>query len=86
MREIAFVVTEDEIDGGYTARSHWPDGNRDLFIEGDTREDLLRNVREVLGLTFDGEIEKPDLIHLHYVRDEVIARRSCLGIYPGRRL
>ena len=55
MREITFVVTEDETDGGYSARSHWPDGNRDLFTQGDTRDELLRNIREVVDLTFDGE-------------------------------
>jgi predicted RNase H-like HicB family nuclease len=74
MREITFVVTEDEIDGGYTARSHWPEGNRDLFTEGDTREELVRNIREVVDLSFEQDAAKPDLIHLHYVRDEVIAR------------
>jgi predicted RNase H-like HicB family nuclease len=74
MREITFVVTEDEMDGGYTARSHWPDGNRDLFTQGDSRDDLVRNIREVVDLTFDQETAKPDLIHLHFVRDEVIAR------------
>ena len=74
MREITFVVTEDETDGGYSARSHWPDGNRDLLTQGDTRDELLRNIREVVDLTFDGENAKPDLIHLHFVRDEVIAR------------
>ncbi len=74
MREITFVVTEDEIDGGYTARSHWPQGNRDLFTEADTRDELLRNIREVVDLTFEQDASKPDLIHLHFVRDEVIAR------------
>jgi predicted RNase H-like HicB family nuclease len=74
MREITFVVTEDETDGGYTARSHWPDRNRDLFTQGDTREELVRNVREVVDVTFDQEAAKPDLIHLHFVRDEVIVR------------
>ena len=74
MNEITFIITEDETDGGFTARAHWPDGNRDLITEGDTRDELLRNIRETIDVSFgDGE-RKPDLIHLHYVRDEVVAR------------
>jgi predicted RNase H-like HicB family nuclease len=74
MREMTFVVAEDEVDGGYTARSHWPERNRDLFTEADSREELVRNIRQVVDLTFDDEATKPELIHLHFVRDEVIAR------------
>lgn len=71
--EITFVVREDDA-GGFTAHSHWPKGNRDLHTEGDTREELLRNIREAIDASFDDKEEKPDLIHLHYVRDEVVAR------------
>jgi predicted RNase H-like HicB family nuclease len=81
MKEITFIVTEDEIDGGFNARAHWPDGNRDLFTDGDTREDLLRNIREAIDVSFDEGESKPDLIHLHFVRDEVIARCSCQGTF-----
>jgi predicted RNase H-like HicB family nuclease len=73
MREITFIVTEDEIDGGYTATARWPQGNRDIITEGDTREELVRNIREAIDVSFDGNEAKPDLIHLHFVRDEVIA-------------
>jgi hypothetical protein len=74
MREITFIVEEDHVDGGYTAHAHWADGNRDLFTEGDTRDELVRNIRQAVDSAFaDGE-PKPDLIHLHFVRDEVIAR------------
>ena len=74
MNEITFIITEDDVDGGYSARAHWPDGNRDIFTEGDTREVLIRNIREALDVTFAEDEEKPHLIHLHFVRDEVIAR------------
>ena len=74
MREITFVIQEDEADGGYTASAHWPDGHRDVFTEGDTREELLRNIREAIEATFDEGEAKPELIHLHYVRDEMVAR------------
>ena len=74
MREITFIITEDDTDGGYTARAHWPDGNRDIFTEGDTREELIRNIREAIDASFGDEQAKPDLIHLHYVGDKVIAQ------------
>ncbi|MGA2497702.1 MAG: 2-oxoisovalerate dehydrogenase [Tepidisphaeraceae bacterium] len=74
MKEIAFVVREDEVDGGLTASAHWHDGNRDIFTEGETREDLLANIRRAIEATFDEGEPKPDLIHLHFVRDEVVAR------------
>lgn len=73
MTEITFIITEDEVDGGYSARAHWPDGNRDIITEGDTREDLLRHIREAIEVSFDDDEAKPDLIHLHFVRDEVVA-------------
>lgn len=74
MKEITFIVTEDEVDGGYIARAHWPDGNRSIFTQGDTREELIRMVRDAIDASFDDHEEKPSLIHLHYVRDEAIAR------------
>ena len=74
MKEITFVVTEDEVDGGFVARAHWPHGNRDLVTEGDSREQLLENIREAIDVSFDEGETKPDLIHLHFVRDEVVAR------------
>ena len=74
MREIIFIVTEDAVDGGFTAKAHWPDGNRDIFTEADTREQLVDNIREAVDVSFDEHETKPELIHLHVVRDEVIAR------------
>jgi predicted RNase H-like HicB family nuclease len=74
MSEITFIVTEDESDGGFNARAHWPDGNRAIFTEGDTRAELRKNVREAVDVSFGADEVKPTLIHLHYVRDEVITR------------
>ncbi len=74
MSEITFIVTEDAVDGGFNARAHWPDGNRAIFTQADTRAELIKNVREAVDVSFDEHEAKPDLIHLHYVRDEVITR------------
>jgi predicted RNase H-like HicB family nuclease len=68
MKEILFIVTEDE-DGGFTARSV----GQNIFTEGDSREELLRNIRDAVGVHFDSPEEIPRVLHLHYVHDEVVA-------------
>jgi predicted RNase H-like HicB family nuclease len=73
MREITFIIEEDQADGGFIAHAHWPDGNRDIFTEGSTREELIRNVRDALDASFDENEARPQVVHLHFVRDEVIA-------------
>ncbi len=79
MREITFIITEDDTDGCYSARGHWPEGNRDIITEGDTREELLRNIREAIDVSFaDGE-QKPDLIHLQLPDIFGSAATSCYG-------
>ena len=65
-------ASEDHADGGYVAHAHWPDGNRDIITEGDDREQLIENIRDALDASFDDGEDRPKLIHLHYVRDEVI--------------
>ena len=72
MREITFIITEDHVDGGYTAHGRWAVGNRDIFTEADTREELIRNIRDAIDATFDEGEERPELVHLHFVRDEVV--------------
>ena len=65
--EIVFQITQ-EADGGFVAEclSH------DIFTQGDTWEELRANVQEaVSGYFFDRQ--KPSLIRLHLVRDEVLA-------------
>ncbi len=65
--EIVLSVTQ-EADGGFVAEclSH------DIFTQGNTWEELRRNVREaVTGYFFDQP--KPTAIRLHLVRDEVLS-------------
>jgi predicted RNase H-like HicB family nuclease len=65
--EIVFSVTQ-ESDGGFVAEclSH------DIFTEGNTWDELRKNVREaVSGYFFDQP--KPSAVRLHLVRDEVMA-------------
>ena len=66
--EIIFEVSEDELDGGYSASAL----GFGIHTQGDTIEDLRRNVREAVDCYFDEGMERPRLIRLHYVRDEVM--------------
>ncbi len=66
MNEIIFLV-EESAEGGYTARAV----GESIFTEGDDLDAIRRNVREAVECHFN-EDDKPKLIRLHFVRDEVI--------------
>ena len=66
-REVLFLV-EDAPEGGYVARSL----GYSIFAEADTWQALKDAVRDAVQCHFD-EGERPDLIRLHAVRDEVVA-------------
>ena len=66
--EIIFEVSEDELDGGYSASAL----GFGIHTQGDTMDELRRNVREAVDCYFDDGTDRPRLIRLHYVRDEVL--------------
>ena len=66
--EIIFEVGEDEVDGGYSASAL----GFGIHTQGDSMDDLRRNVREAVDCYFDDDADRPRLIRLHYVRDEVL--------------
>ena len=67
MTEILFVV-EEAPEGGYTARSV----NASIFTEAENLVALREAVRDAVRCHFD-EPDRPRMIRLHLVRDEVIA-------------
>ena len=67
MNEIIFLV-EIEIEGGFTARAL----GESIFTEGDDLEDLRARIRDAVNCHFEPE-EKPKIIRLHFVREEVFA-------------
>lgn len=67
MTEIIFLV-EDDPEGGYMARAL----GESIFTQTDTLEELRSMVWDAVKCHFD-EAERPKLIRLHIVRDEVIA-------------
>ena len=66
--EIIFEVSEDELDGGYSASAL----GFGIHTQADTMDELRRNVREAVECYFDDDMDRPRLIRLHYVRDEVL--------------
>ena len=68
MTEIIFEVTEDKVDGGYTASAL----GYSIHTQGDSVEDIRRNVKEAVACHFDDAMPRPKLIRLHFVRDEVL--------------
>ncbi len=67
MTEIVFLV-EDDPDGGYTARAL----GECIFTQAEDIESLKEMIRDAVDCHFEAE-EKPKIIRLHIVRDEVIA-------------
>jgi hypothetical protein len=68
MGEIIFEVQEDQVDGGYVATAL----GHGIVTEGDDLPQLREMVREAVRCHFD-EGKAPQVIRLHFVRDEVMA-------------
>ena len=64
--ELIFLV-EEAPEGGYQARAL----DCDIFTEADTFDELKEMVQDVVQCHFEAE-EKPSIVRLHMVRDEVI--------------
>jgi hypothetical protein len=67
MDELIFLV-EEAAEGGYTARAL----GHAIFTVADTQQDLQTMVKDAVVCHFE-EAERPKMIRLHFVRDEVIA-------------
>ena len=66
MNELVFMV-QDAPEGGFTARAL----GASIFTEADDLEKLREQVRNAVKCHFD-EGKAPQLVRLHYVRDEVL--------------
>jgi predicted RNase H-like HicB family nuclease len=67
MNELIFEVVQEQ-DGGFVAECL----TESIFTQGDTWEELRRNVREAVS-AFHFDRALPSSIRLHLVRDEVVA-------------
>ena len=68
MKELIFEVTED-LEGGYVARGL----GVGIHTQGETVEELKEMVRDAIDCYFEDGEERPVLVRLHFVRDEVLA-------------
>ena len=68
LTEIIFEVTEDEVDGGYSANAL----GYGIHTQGDSVAEIRSNVKEAVNCYFDDTMARPKLIRLHFVRDEVV--------------
>jgi predicted RNase H-like HicB family nuclease len=68
MTEMIFLV-EEALEGGYIARAL----GESIFTEAETMEELKTNIREAVDCYFDDtDTNKPKLIRLHLVKEELI--------------
>ncbi|MBI3072871.1 MAG: 2-oxoisovalerate dehydrogenase [Deltaproteobacteria bacterium] len=67
MNEIIFLI-EEAPEGGYTARAL----GVSVFTEAEDLATLHSNVRDAVRCHFD-EANRPSVIRLHFVREEIIA-------------
>ena len=67
MKELIFEIIQ-EADGGYVAECL----TESIFTQANKWEELRKQVRDAVeGYYFDQP--KPEVIHLHFVRDEILA-------------
>jgi len=67
MNEIIFLV-EDAPEGGFNARAL----GASIFTQGEDLDDLREMVRDAVQCHFE-DADRPAVIRLHFVREEVIA-------------
>jgi hypothetical protein len=67
MTELIFLV-EEAPEGGFSARAL----GESIFTQGDSLDDLHKNVREAVNAHFD-EGKGPSMLRLHFVKEEVLA-------------
>jgi hypothetical protein len=65
--EIIFTV-EESLEGGYEAQAL----GHDIFTQADSLDELKAEVQDAVRCHFE-EKDRPKLIRLHFVKDEVIS-------------
>lgn len=61
-------MVEEDVEGGYNARAL----GESIFTQGESVEELRVNIRDAVNCHFDAS-EKPKVIRLHFVSEEVLA-------------
>ena len=66
-KELIFLV-EESPEGGYEARAL----GESIYTDADTLEELREVVTDAVRCHFE-EVDRPSLVRLHFVREEVIS-------------
>ncbi|HUT55862.1 MAG TPA: 2-oxoisovalerate dehydrogenase [bacterium] len=66
--ELVFLVEEDP-EGGFTARAL----GESIFTSADDLAGLRENIRDAVLCHFNNAADRPTIVRLHQVRDEVMA-------------
>lgn len=67
INEIIFTVTES-LDGGYEAQA----AGHSIYTQCNEYAELAETLKDAIKCHFD-EKDMPSLIHVHFIKDEVIA-------------
>jgi len=67
MSEVIFLV-EEAPEGGYTARAL----GYSIYTEADSWADLKTAIQDAIACHFE-ESERPAIVRMHHIRDEVFA-------------
>ncbi len=67
MQSEIISLIEEADDGGYTACAL----DHDIFTESDSLQEVRGMVRDAVACCF-GEAERPRVIRLHFVKDELL--------------
>jgi hypothetical protein len=65
--ELIFEIRDAE-EGGFYARAL----GHSIFTESETWDELRAQILDAVSLHFEDAAERPRLIQMHYVRDELI--------------
>ncbi|NQX00468.1 2-oxoisovalerate dehydrogenase [bacterium] len=68
MKEIIFEVREDPA-GGFTASAL----GFGIHTQGENVDDLKAQLRDAVDCYFDESAERPSMVRLHFVREELMA-------------
>lgn len=68
MKELIFLVEED-MEGGYTAQAV----GDNIFTQADTIQELKIMIRDAINCHYEHKSQWPQLVRLHFVKDEVFA-------------
>jgi predicted RNase H-like HicB family nuclease len=74
MNEIIFMI-EDDPEGGFNAQAL----GYSIFTQGETVEELKKNIMDALRCHFDEIQDIPRIVRLHFVKEEILNYVSDTG-------